>query len=70
MEINCIPLKENFEFCINCDMITPFDSNAHCYICGCDHPLGDFNDYSIPIEEWDKLKDEVLHLKPFTVLGE
>lgn len=61
--MNCIPLVANFEYCIECDMITAFNEDpAMCCICGSHHPLADWYDETIPIEEWDNLKYEVLGL--------
>jgi hypothetical protein len=53
MEIQCESLNTTYYFCIECDKVTPFDGNAHCFICGCDCPLGELNDYSISEKEWE-----------------
>lgn len=51
--IKCQPLIAFYYFCIECDKIRPFNGDSHCFICGCDCPFGELNDYSISQEEWD-----------------
>lgn len=53
MEILCKPLGATFYFCIECDRVTPFDGNSHCFVCGCDCPFGELNDPSITQEDSD-----------------
>lgn len=62
--IKCKPLHATFYYCIECDRITAFDGNCHCFLCGCDCPTGELNDYSISKKEWD---DD--YLRNYEVIG-
>jgi len=55
MKIECVSLKV-FEFvdhCLGCDNIVPFDSNGHCWICGCDMPFGGIDDDTLSQEMFE-----------------
>jgi len=53
IKIQCLPFYGCTDFCIQCDRVTIFDSNLHCYGCGCDSPVGESNDYSISSDEFE-----------------
>jgi len=66
MQIYCVPLRvrEYVDHCVGCDNIVPFDSNGHCWICGCDMPFGSIDDDTLTQEmfeaenrkEWFEIK--------------
>jgi hypothetical protein len=51
--IICQPIQYCEEYCILCDKITPFLNGICCINCNSFSPFGDFNDYSISINDWN-----------------
>jgi len=60
--INCLPFKETglLHHCVGCDRLTIFDSDYHCWFCGCDPPSGVGTD---PDENRDNWADWIVIYK-------
>lgn len=42
------------DHCLGCDNIIPFDSDGHCWLCGCDMPFGSIDDDELTQQDFDK----------------
>lgn len=50
--IGCLSLRVNFDYCMECQKITPY-SDGYCFYCHSAAPLGDPCDVDIEQKEWD-----------------
>lgn len=52
--MKCNSINVIFEFCFNCNKVTPFTSPLQCFYCGSHSPFGDFHDESISDSELEE----------------
>ena len=45
--MKCESINVIFEFCFNCNKVTPFTDPLQCLYCGSHSPFGDYHDNSI-----------------------
>ena len=67
--IGCLSLRVNFDYCMECQKITPY-SDGYCFYCHSAAPLGDPCDVDIEPEEWDKYISESVLVGKISEMGE